>query len=352
MSKANGLPRGISIRRGKYFVDILVKGERFYGTFATLEVAEEQIKAWKNGLNIDSTKKTQKETSSWTLSKAYEVTKLRRWAGSKAEKTTLINAKDVLHFFGISCLLEQITVERIDSFIDALQKKGNSNATINRKLSALSAMFSMALERGGCQKKPKFSKLKEPEGRIRFLTYDEEALLLQTMQLWGKNDHYEATVCLVDTGMRLGELWKLHSDNIMLGQGPHGIIILYGDDTKNGTTRSIPMTKRVRAILSRRISDPDITGRLWPTASNIWYQKLWNRVAHHLKMDDDPFWVPHILRHTCCSRLVQGGMPLAQVQKWMGHKTITTTMRYAHLAPTGLYGGISLLEQHQQRLDN
>lgn len=351
MSKANGLPKGISIRRGKYFVDILVRGERFYGTFETLEVAEEQIKAWKNGTCVEPAKGAQKEPSGWTLGKAYEVTKLRRWAGSRAEKTTLINARDVLQFFGISCLLEQITVERIDGFISAMQKKGNSNATINRKLSALSAMFSMALEREGCTRKPTFCKLKEPEGRIRFLTRDEEALILQTMQLWGKNDHYDATVCLVDTGMRLGELWKIQANNIMLGQGPHGIIILYGDDTKNGTTRSIPMTKRVRAIMSRRISDPDTTGRLWPHATNIWYQKLWNRVAHHLKMDDDPFWVPHILRHTCCSRLVQGGMTLAQVQKWMGHKTITTTMRYAHLAPTGLYGGVTVLELVQNPLD-
>ncbi len=27
------------------------------------------------------------------------------------------------------------------------------------------------------------------------------------------------------------------------------------------------------------------------------------------------------------------GVPLIQVQQWLGHSTITMTMRYAHLAP-------------------
>lgn len=41
----------------------------------------------------------------------------------------------------------------------------------------------------------------------------------------------------------------------------------------------------------------------------------------------------HLLRHTFASRLVQAGVPLRTVAGWMGHTTIQTTMRYAHLAP-------------------
>jgi integrase len=41
----------------------------------------------------------------------------------------------------------------------------------------------------------------------------------------------------------------------------------------------------------------------------------------------------HDLRHTFASNLVAAGLPLPQVQKWMGHSTINMTMRYAHLAP-------------------
>jgi site-specific recombinase XerD len=41
----------------------------------------------------------------------------------------------------------------------------------------------------------------------------------------------------------------------------------------------------------------------------------------------------HDCRHTFASQLVMAGVPLRQVQDWLGHSTIAMTMRYAHLAP-------------------
>ena len=42
--------------------------------------------------------------------------------------------------------------------------------------------------------------------------------------------------------------------------------------------------------------------------------------------------LPHVLRHTFASHAVMRGVPLKLVSDWMGHSTITMTMRYAHLA--------------------
>jgi site-specific recombinase XerD len=41
------------------------------------------------------------------------------------------------------------------------------------------------------------------------------------------------------------------------------------------------------------------------------------------------------LRHSFGSQLAAAGVPLRQVQEWLGHSTITMTMRYMHLAPGG-----------------
>jgi integrase len=41
----------------------------------------------------------------------------------------------------------------------------------------------------------------------------------------------------------------------------------------------------------------------------------------------------HDCRHTFCSRLVMAGVPLAAVAEFAGHRSITMTMRYAHLQP-------------------
>jgi integrase len=75
--------------------------------------------------------------------------------------------------------------------------------------------------------------------------------------------------------------------------------------------------------------------------------RQWDRLRSHLNLDHDKQFVVHALRHTCASRLIQRGVPLAVVQKWMGHKAIQTTLRYAHLAPDSLRVAMEALEQER-----
>jgi len=39
------------------------------------------------------------------------------------------------------------------------------------------------------------------------------------------------------------------------------------------------------------------------------------------------------LRHTFASHLVMNGISIYKVSQWLGHKSVNTTMIYAHLAP-------------------
>ncbi|WP_279626800.1 site-specific integrase [Stappia indica] len=71
----------------------------------------------------------------------------------------------------------------------------------------------------------------------------------------------------------------------------------------------------------------------------------WMKARKRAGLADGKHVVPHILRHTCASRLVQGKVDLRLVQEWMGHKTMQMTMRYAHLAPMDLEACLPALER-------
>jgi site-specific recombinase XerD len=53
----------------------------------------------------------------------------------------------------------------------------------------------------------------------------------------------------------------------------------------------------------------------------------------------------HDLRHSFASVLVNNGVPIYDVQKLLGHASVKTTQRYAHLSSTTLFKSIAVADQ-------
>jgi site-specific recombinase XerD len=51
----------------------------------------------------------------------------------------------------------------------------------------------------------------------------------------------------------------------------------------------------------------------------------------------------HDLRHTFASHLVMAGVDITTVSKLLGHKSLTMTLRYSHLAPNHLQNAVNML---------
>jgi integrase len=224
----------------------------------------------------------------------------------------------------------------LDDLVGRLRQRGNSNATINRKMAALSKLLRKASKMGDIHSLPEFRRQKERAGRIRFLDPQEEDRLFAAIAARCP-DSYRLSVFLVDTGCRLGEALGLIWNDIHDSRVSFWL-------TKSGRSRTIPLTGRALRAL-----DP-AEGRAmrrgpFATIAAPRFRLLWNEAKAEIGLAADHQVVPHILRHTCASRLVQGGIDIRRVQMWLGHQTLQMTMRYAHLATNDLDPCVAVLDR-------
>ena len=224
--------------------------------------------------------------------------------------------------------------ERLDFLTRKLRENGNSNATINRIFAALRKLLRKAYKMGDIHSLPEFRREKERAGRIRYLDYDEEALLFGRIRERSE-DCWRLSVFLVDTGARLGEALKVVWPDIDDNRVTFWL-------TKSGRSRSVPLTSRARAVAARKPGQS--RGPFCHMAPHR-YRAVWNDAKAEIGLADDKDLVPHVLRHTCASRLVKGGIDIRRVQMWLGHQTLTMTMRYAHLATFDLDTCVAVLER-------
>ena len=211
------LPRGIRQRGTSLLVDVTENGQRRTATVSGLDVEEaRKVQATLRAelLNGHAPAKV------WTLQDALERTKKVFWNGSLGERTAVMNAECVLAFFGGTTTMDKISCDDFDALVEHLGDHGNSGATINRKLAAASKMFTLAVERSkesGLTTMPVIHRQKEGLGRLRWLTQQEEQRALSIVSQWAKDDHAEAFIILVDTGIRLGELWRITARDCTFG---------------------------------------------------------------------------------------------------------------------------------------
>jgi integrase len=172
--------------------------------------------------------------------------------------------------------------------------------------------------------------LKEPPGRLRYLTFDEAERLLKELP--------EAPAAVVafalNTGMRKGEILGLKWRDINFDQKQIAV-----EKTKTNERRWVPINDQVYRILEaqkgpRKPSDPVFADG----AVNL--RKHFEGAVKRANLENFRF---HDCRHSFASQLVMSGANIRVVQQLLGHKDIKMTMRYSHLSQDHLQEAVEKL---------
>lgn len=244
------------------------------------------------------------------------------WGGTKNEDNQRRLCNGIVEYFGADKLLSTIDNDAIEEWVDVYLDEEclNSDKTINRKLSALSKLLKHAHRKNKIKALPYFPRRHEKAGRTRFFTEHEIERMLDYFNRRGMFNTYHRVQFLLYVGCRFGESQKLTWDDV---DGDQKVTF---KDTKNGKPRTLLLPRPAREALRYAKAQ----GFPKPfTESYRTYNENWRAMRYKL-FNDDAEVVSHVLRHTCASRLVQAGLDLARVQKWMGHEEHKTTLIYAH----------------------
>lgn len=254
------------------------------------------------------------------------------WANGKSFASMWTNTREVLSFFGEGFNPRNFTLKSVEQFIFYLRKKGNSPATINRKLSVLSKIMTYCENHRILESKPKVPFQKENNSRIRWVTPEEEERILQYFQEKGDSDMELFCLFGIYTGMRCSEILALEPRDIDLENQ-----VIHVHESKSGSPRVIPIATK----LYKKVNH--LAEGLFVNLCQDRVNYLWNKMKGELGLSGDKEFTPHCLRHTFCSRLAQKGVNVAVLQALAGHRTTSMTLRYIHLNTDALQVAIGYL---------
>ena len=170
-------------------------------------------------------------------------------------------------------------------------------------------------------------KLKEPPGRVRFLSDDERKRLLEACKASRNPYLYPLVIVVLSTGFRKSEALHLRWNDVDLKHKLVRVVKTKNDQPK-GISLTGPALKLIAGLHAERTSE-----FLFPSPDGkrpIDIRSAWEAALTRAAIEDFHF---HDLRHSTASYLAMNGASLPEIAEVLGHKSYAMVKRYAHLAP-------------------
>lgn len=236
------------------------------------------------------------------------------------------------------CRVQTIRERDGVALITELEAAGLKAGTIRPTVSALKSLLEYARSCGLIREVPRIKTPPQSAPRERYLTPDEARTLIETLYppQWGAMARW----CLA-TGCRLGEALALRWEDISADRTTVVIrrqiihVTQQEGPPKSKRPRVLPLGDDARLALEDQESER-LGPYVWhPDDSPEHYHTYTAQCAMEAAREQlglhDVSW--HTLRHTYASWLAQADVSIQKIRDLLGHGSITTTMRYAHLRP-------------------
>jgi integrase len=138
-------------------------------------------------------------------------------------------------------------------------------------------------------------------------------------------------ILAVETGMRRGELLAMCWTDVDFQART-----VHLQMTKNGHSRTVPLSQRAREAL-RRLPQDAIA--VFPVSANA-FRLAWERLRRRAGVVGLRF---HDLRHEAVSRFFEKGLTMPEVAAISGHRDPRMLMRYSHPRPAAI---VDKLDKH------
>jgi integrase len=219
-------------------------------------------------------------------------------------------------------------------------RKCVSPMTVNRELELLSNMFNVAINWGYARHNPASSKVvKRFRGqslRERYLTAEEEKRLFALLP----EPAHSVALTSLHTGMRFMEVLSLQPENVDLERRE---VTITATNSKSRRVRHIPLNDVALGVLAKAMAGGVGRPRVFTYEDGSNVKSIRTVFEKAVKAAGLTGFRFHDLRHTFASRLVSRGADLNTVRELLGHRDFTTTLRYAHLAPSTKQAAVELL---------
>ena len=249
-----------------------------------------------------------------------------KWAENNRSGTTHERAtytiKKFIEAVGGSKYLVALKQKDMDAFLDYCRMKGNKPSTLDIERRTIKGILTQAVKWEYVKENPfrGYGQIKFHKRLPLWLEVDE---IKKVFDIIGNNRKYRLMFALfIYTGGRREEIKKLQWSDIKT----EGI---YFRETKNYQARIIPICESLENIIAEY--DRGV-GFLF----DITLDQITHRIKYYLRKAGVGHIRTHDLRHTFASHLRKAGVTIDRIKELLGHKSLSTTMIYAHLDQTDL----------------